>query len=60
MTKEELLKELQDKGMTDDDIKALLKETLDTLDTDFEEHDEEEAEDAGEKEMASKLLGVNL
>lgn len=58
MSKEELLQMLQEKGMDDDAIKALLQETLDTLGHDFEEHDE--AEDKAEAEAAGDLLGVEL
>jgi hypothetical protein len=61
MTKEELLKMLQDAGMDDDSIKALLKDTLDTLDKDFEEHDADEEKMAAEDAAAAgKLLGVEL
>ena len=61
MSKEELLAMLQEKGLDDDAIKALLKDVLDTLDKDFEEHDEKEemAEDDEEKK-AAELLGVDL
>lgn len=58
MTREELLKELQDRGLSDDEIKALLKETLDTLDKDFADHDEKV--DGEEKDKAAELLGVEL
>ena len=54
MTKEELLSMLQERGMSDDEIKMVLQEALDTLGKDFEEHDEEEAK------KASELLGVEL
>lgn len=54
MTREELLSLLQEKGLSDDEIKALLQETLDTLDKDFYDADEKE------KEEASKLLGVEF
>lgn len=54
MTREELLALLQEKGMSDDEIVALLKETLDTLHKDDFDHDEDE------KEKASDLLGVEL
>ena len=64
MSREELLQMLQEKGLSDDDIKALLKDTLDTLDRDFEEHDEKEEnkemDEEAEKAEASKYLGVNL
>lgn len=62
MTREELLQMLQEKGLDDNAIKMLLKETLDTLDKDFADHDEkvEEAGDEAEKKEASRLLGVNL
>lgn len=53
MKVEELLGLLQERGLSDDEIKALLHETLDTLEKDFEEHDDE-------AEQASKLLGVDL
>lgn len=52
MSKEELLQMLQERGLSDDEIKALLEETLNTLGNDFEEHDE--------KEKAADLLGVEL
>ena len=54
MTKEELLSMLQERGMSDDEIKMVLQEALDTLGKDFEEHDEDEAQ------KASELLGVEL
>ena len=63
MTREELLAMLQDKGMDDNAIKALLEETLNTLGKDFEDHAKDEGEkEAEEKERAeaSKYLGVNL
>lgn len=52
MTREELLKELQDRGLTDDEIRGLLQETLDLLTDEQVEPDE--------AEEASKLLGVKL
>lgn len=61
MSKEELLQMLQEKGLSDDDIKMLLKDTLDTLDRDFEEHDEEAAADEeADAKAAGELLGVEL
>lgn len=62
MTREELLQMLQEKGLDDNAIKMLLKETLDTLDKDFVDHDEkvDEANEEAEKKEASKLLGVDL
>ena len=54
MSVEELLQELQGRGMSDDEIKALLEETLNTIGKDDFDHDEKE------KEEASKLLGVEL
>lgn len=62
MTREELLQFLQeDKGLSDDEIKALLKETLDTLDKDFYDADKKEEEDGDEeKKKAADLLGVEL
>jgi len=61
MSVEELLKMLQDGGMDDDAIKALLEEALNTLNKDFEEHDDKEemAEDEDAK-AAGELLGVEL
>ena len=62
MSRDELMKMLEEKGMDDDAIKALLKEVLDTLDHEFEEHDEKQemaAEDEEEKK-AAELLGVDL
>lgn len=55
MTREELLQLLQERGLNDDEIKALLKETLDTLDKDFEDHDEK-----ADEAKAAELLGVEL
>lgn len=63
MTREELLQMLQEKGLDDNAIVALLKETLDTLDKDFADHDEkveEKSDEEAQKEEASRLLGVNL
>ena len=61
MTREELLQLLQDKGLSDDEIKALLKETLGTLDKDFYDADKKEEEDCDEeKKKAADLLGVEL
>ena len=60
MSREELLQMLQEKGMDDDAIKALLKDTLDTLDKDFFDHDRDEAEADADAEAAGKLLGVEL
>lgn len=62
MSREELLQMLQEKGMDDNAIKALLEETISTLNKDFadaEEKQKAEAE-ANEKAEASKYLGVNL
>lgn len=58
MTREELLQLLQEKGLSDDEIKGLLKETLDTLDKDFYDHDKKEED--SEKDKAAELLGVEL
>ena len=64
MSREELLQMLQEKGMDDNAIKALLEETLNTLGKDFEDHaekeGEEEANEEAERAEASKYLGVNL
>lgn len=59
MSKEELLAMLQEKGLSDDDIKLLLKDTLDTLEVPAEPEEEAEQADA-DAEAASKLLGVDL
>lgn len=59
MTREELLQMLQEKGLSDDEIAALLKETLDTLHKDDYDHDKKEEEDS-EKDKAAELLGVEL
>ena len=55
MTREELLQLLQEKGLSDDEIKALLKDTLDTLDKDFADADEK-----ADRDKAAELLGVEL
>lgn len=62
MSREELLQMLQEKGLDDNAIKALLEETLNTLNKDFADHDakEEEMDEEAEKAEASKYLGVNL
>ena len=57
MKTEELLALLQEKGLSDDEIAALLKETLETLHKDDFDHDEKEED---EKAKASELLGVEL
>ena len=61
MKTEELLALLQEKGLSDDEIAALLKETLETLHKDDYDHDEDEKEeDEEEVKKASELLGVEL
>lgn len=62
MKTEELLQMLQERGMDDNAIKALLEETLGTLNKDFAdaEQKQKEEQEAAEKEEASKYLGVNL
>jgi hypothetical protein len=57
MSKEELLQLLQEKGLDDDSIRALLQETLDVLSDDFADHD---AKEEDERKVAGKLLGVEL
>lgn len=59
MTKEELLQMLQEKGMDENAVKALLEETLNDLNAAQQEPSPEEQEMA-EKAEASKYLGVNL
>lgn len=60
MSREELLALLQDKGLSDDDIKALLKDTLDTLDKDFYDHDkkEEEQKEENEEQKMKDVFGI--
>ena len=63
MKREELLALLQEKGLSDDEIKALLKETLDTLDKDFYDADkkeeiEEKHEDEKEDEKLREVFGI--
>jgi hypothetical protein len=60
MSREELLALLQDKGLSDDDIKALLKDTLDTLDKDFYDHDkkEEEQNEENEEQKMKDVFGI--
>lgn len=61
MQVEELLALLQEKGLDDDQIKGLLKDAMDALNKDFEEHDEkEEGMEDAEREEAGRLLGVSL
>lgn len=61
MQVEELLAMLQEKGLDDDQIKGLLKDAMDALNKDFEEHDEkEEGMEDAEREEAGRLLGVSL
>lgn len=62
MSREELLQMLQEKGMNDNAIKALLEETINTLNKDFADADEKARaeKEAAEKAEASKYLGVNL
>lgn len=60
MKVEELLQMLQEKGMDDNSIRALLSEAIGALDKDFKEHDEKEDEMDDEKAEASRLLGVQL
>ena len=45
MKREELLALLQEKGLSDDEIKALLHETLETLDKDFVDADKKEEDE---------------
>lgn len=60
MSREELLALLQDKGLSDDDIKALLKDTIDTLDKDFYDHDkkEEEQKEENEEQKMKDVFGI--
>ena len=59
MTREELLQLLQERGLSDDEIVALLKETLDTLNKDDFDHDKK-MEEEDDKDKAAELLGVEL
>ena len=58
MKVEELLQLLQERGLSDDEIKALLEETLNTLGKDFADADKKEEE--SDEEKVAKLLGVEL
>lgn len=58
MDSENLLKLLRANGLEDEEIKALLEETLKSFETEETEDDEENEE--MEKEQAKKLLGVEL
>lgn len=63
MTREELLQLLQERGLSDDEIAALLKETLDTIskdDYDADKKEEEHLNEDDEKKKAADLLGVEL
>lgn len=66
MSKEELLDLLHEKGLTDEEIGALLRETVDAFDSVEDERDEEyekEKEDAKkehEKKDLKKYFGVEL
>ena len=55
MDSENLLKLLRANGLEDEEIKALLEETLKSFETEETEDNEEM-----EKEQAKKLLGVEL
>lgn len=55
MTKEELLELLHEKGLTDKEIGALLRECVDEFDAE-EDHKFEE----DEKERAEKYFGVKI
>ena len=58
MKVEELLAMLQEKGLDDDQIMGLLKDAMEALGHDDEEHDVKEEE--AEKKEAGELLGVSL
>lgn len=54
MSKEELLDLLHEKGFTDEEIGALLRETVDAFDSVEDERDEEYEDEKEEKEHAKK------
>lgn len=60
MQVEELLAMLQEKGMDDNAIRALLSEAISTIDKDDVEHEEKEGKEDAERAEAGKLLGVSL
>lgn len=60
MQVEELLQMLQEKGMDDNAIRALLSEAISTIDKDDVEHEEKEGEEDAERAEAGRLLGVTL
>lgn len=60
MQVEELLAMLQEKGLDDNAIRALLSDALGAIDKDFAEHDEKEGEEEAERKEAGELLGVSL
>ena len=60
MSREDLLKMLRDAGLSDEDIKALLKDALDSLDMHEENDAMADEEEKAEAEAAGDLLGVDL
>ena len=60
MSREDLLKMLRDAGLSDEDIHALLKDALDSLDMHEEDDAEEDKHEEEEAEKAGELLGVDL
>lgn len=66
MSKEELLDLLHEKGLTDEEIGALLRETVDAFDSVEDERDEEyedekeHAKKEHEKKDLKKYFGVEL
>lgn len=67
MSKEELLDLLHEKGLTDEEIGALLRETVDAFDSvedkrdeEYEDEKEENAKKEHEKKDLKKYFGVEL
>ena len=67
MSKEELLDLLHEKGLTDEEIGALLRETVDAFDSvederdeEYEDEKEEHAKEEHEKRDLKKYFGVEL
>lgn len=58
MSKEELLAELQGKGLSDDEIVALLDDVKAIIKKDDEVHDEEEAKEKNEDEKMKEIFGI--